>query len=432
MVKGSGTIYTGIADHQAVFITSSLSTEHRPHANPLPRHVKFDYGRLEELQTNVSEKLRGYTDITDPEMAAEKLVTIIKEETDLLSSARKSRQFTPIQPWITAGILRSIRNKNKLLKKFHLNRTSENQLKFRKYRNMLRLTIRHAKKIYFQDQFRKHAHNPRLLWANLHESIRRTKIRTGLPSQFEVNGMLTDNCLQIADTFNSYYCNVGPEFDFALGPSNTDPMSYMKDVQAPKMMSFHPITAWDISKTISNLKEVGAGLDGVSIKLIKSLVPSILTELTHLINLCIVKSILSRIFKLALITPIYKAGSRTHFSNYRPISILPALSKILESIMYGQPITFIKDNDILYDFQFGFRQQHSTYMPISLLHDFIATSMADKCKTAAIYLDLARAFDTVNVNILLSKLPKYGISGNAHNFLKSYLTSRAQNSNTMT
>ena len=240
-----------------------------------------------------------------------------------------------------------------------------------------------------------------------------------------MNGVLTDNHSQIADAFNTYYSNVGPKLDSALGPANTDPMNYMDDIRAPEMM-FNPTTTWHVSKTVSELKDVGAGLDGISTKLIKSLLPAILTELTHLINLCITKSVFPKKFKLALITPIYKAGTRTYFSNYRPISILPALSKILESVMYDQLITFISDNDILYDFQFGFRQKHSTYMPISLLHDFITKNMADRRKTAAIYLDLARAFDTVNIKILLCKLSKYGIRGNANKFLSSYLTSRTQ------
>ena len=251
---------------------------------------------------------------------------------------------------------------------------------------MLRLTIRHAKKKYFQDQFRKHAYNPRLLWTNLRECTHRTKVKPGLPSQFEVNGALTDNCLQIANAFNDYYSNVGPNLDLALGPTNIDPMDYMESMSIPEMMSFSTTTAWHISKTVSDLKEVGAGLDDVSTKLIKGLLPSILTELTHLINLCITKSVFPRILKLALITPTYKAGTRTLFSNYRPISILPSISKILESVMYDQLITFISSNNILYDFQFGFRQKHSTYMPISLLHEFIIANMADRHKAAAIYI----------------------------------------------
>ena len=425
LVKVNGIIHAGIADHEAVLCTSNSPTLGLL-STPMPRHRGFDYGRIEELKCRVTEKLRGFTDLNDPDMAAEQFVLSISEETAKLSSVKTSRQFTPIQPWITPGILRSISKKNKLLKQFHSNRNHETQLKFRQYRNMLRLTIRRAKKNYFQNQFRKHAHNPRMLWADLREAIRRNKTSSELPDQFEVNGILSNNHSQIADAFNTHYSNVGPKLDLALGPAPIDPMQYMNDVQAPEMMSFNPTTEWHVGKTVTELREVGAGLDGISTKLIKSLLPVILTELTHLINLCITKSIFPKTFKLALITPIYKAGTRTNFSNYRPISILTALSKVLESIMYDQLITFISANDILYDFQFGFRQKHSTYMPISLLHDFITENLSVRRKAAAIYLDLARAFDTVNIDILLRKLSKYGIGDSAYQLLSSYLTSRSQ------
>ena len=130
--------------------------------------------------------------------------------------------------------------------------------------------------------------------------------------------------------------------------------------------------------------------------------------------------------KTALITPIYKTGSRALFSNYRPISVLPIISKILESVIYNQVLSFIAENEILFDYQFGFRAKHSTYMPICLLHDSITSNLVDGCTTAGVYFDLARAFDTVKSDILLSKLSKYGIRGNALDLFSSYLSGRKQ------
>ena len=92
--------------------------------------------------------------------------------------------------------------------------------------------------------------------------------------------------------------------------------------------------------------------------------------------------------------------------------------------MYQQLMAFISDNNILYEYQFGFRAKHSTYMLIALLHDYAATNLAKGHVSACIYLDLARAFDTVNINILLTKLTKYGISGSSLELLKSYLSNR--------
>ena len=148
-------------------------------------------------------------------------------------------------------------------------------------------------------------------------------------------------------------------------------------------------------------------------------------EVSHLTNLCLERGVFPRIFKQALITPIFKAGSRIDFSNYRPISILPVMSKVLETIINRQLTSYVIENNIFSQYQFGFRTGHSTYMPITILHDFLTANLADSNKTAGIYLDLARAFDTVNVEILLKKkLSKYGITGTAHTLLKSYLNQR--------
>ena len=156
----------------------------------------------------------------------------------------------------------------------------------------------------------------------------------------------------------------------------------------------------------------------------KKILDSIERQITHLINLCLTKNIFPKVIKIGMITPIYKSGNPSLFSNYRPISVLPVLSKVLETVMQSQLLDFISANDILIDCQFGFRAHHSTYMPLSLLHDNITSNLVDGLITAGIYLDLARAFDTVNTEILLSKLEKYGICGSALDLLRSYLTDR--------
>ena len=142
------------------------------------------------------------------------------------------------------------------------------------------------------------------------------------------------------------------------------------------------------------------------------------------VNLCITTNTFPSSLKAAVITPVYKGGSRTQFGSYRPISVLPVISKVLETIMYKQLVTFINDHNILFDYQFGFRAKHSTYMPICILHDYITDNLISNHKTVGIYLDLARAFDTVNINILLQKLNLYGIAGNALDFITSYLSNR--------
>ena len=124
--------------------------------------------------------------------------------------------------------------------------------------------------------------------------------------------------------------------------------------------------------------------------------------------------------------PVYKSGENEIFSNYRPISVLPCFSKILEKIMYKRIIDFINKNNILNKHQYGFRKRQSTNQAIIELIEKVNGSI-DKSKfTAGIFLDLSKAFDTVNHTILLKKLQYYGIRGITLQWFKNYLNNRKQ------
>ena len=130
--------------------------------------------------------------------------------------------------------------------------------------------------------------------------------------------------------------------------------------------------------------------------------------------------------KVALVTPVYKASEENIYSNYRPISVLPCFSKILEKLMYKRLIDYIHKNGILTDCQYGFRSNVSTNYAIIELVDKIRKAIVNNEFTVGIFLDLSKAFDTVNHDILLSKLYFCGIRGSCHAWIKDYLSNRKQ------
>ena len=145
-----------------------------------------------------------------------------------------------------------------------------------------------------------------------------------------------------------------------------------------------------------------------------------------MINLSLSQGIFPNKLKVAKVVPIFKSGEQSSFTNYRPISVLPVLSKIYEKVVYKRLLNYLTENNILYHNQFGFRNRHSTAHAIVHLLDQISKAIDNNQFTIGVFLDLSKAFDTVNHNILLSKLQHYGINNFALSWFNSYLSNRKQ------
>ena len=140
-----------------------------------------------------------------------------------------------------------------------------------------------------------------------------------------------------------------------------------------------------------------------------------------LVNISLRSGIFPDIYKIAKVVPIYKSKNKEDIGNYRPISLLPTLSKILEKIMHKRTFNFLQKSKILYSSQYGFRSKHSTNDAIAELISNVTENLEDKYSTLCMFLDLSKAFDTIDHNILLNKLSHYGIRGISLDWFRSYL-----------
>ena len=234
------------------------------------------------------------------------------------------------------------------------------------------------------------------------------------------------NVKEIANEFNNYFSNIGKNLASAIPTINLSFEHYLDSPQASSFYLF-PTSAMEIENIISTLKPSKAsGPFSIPTSLLKNLKMVISYPLEILFNHSFATGTVPKQFRLAKVIPIHKKGSVFAVSNYRPISLLSNFNKIIEKLMYNRLINYLGKLSIISDNHFGFRSKHSTIHALLLLTDKIQKAIDKGTYSCGIFLDLCKAFDTVNHNILLTKLEYYGVRGVAHAWFTSYLSDRNQ------
>ena len=191
--------------------------------------------------------------------------------------------------------------------------------------------------------------------------------------------------------------------------------------------SFKQVQVSEVLRNLKNLKrKKSVGLDDLPPGLFKDTANVIAEPLTYIINLSLNTGIIPTDWKKGKIIPIYKSGSAKDIDNYRPITILPVASKILEKCVHSQVLNYLEENKLLSDSQFGYRPHRSTELAATLFLDNIRENMDKGQLTGAIFIDLRKAFDTISHSLIVSKLPNYGISGIEKEWFTNYLFAREQ------
>lgn len=195
----------------------------------------------------------------------------------------------------------------------------------------------------------------------------------------------------------------------------------------PNTLYLSPVTVGEVRNIINTLpNKYACGVDDIPITVIKNVAEFIVKPLTEIINECFLDGYFPNELKAAKVVPIHKKGSKCNINNYRPISILPSLSKIFERIIYNKLLQFIQQNKIISSTHHGFLPNRSTETALFDFMNALLSDLDDHKKCTGIYFDLSKAFDTIEHNILLSKLEKYGIRGHTNSLIKSYLSGRSQ------
>ena len=241
------------------------------------------------------------------------------------------------------------------------------------------------------------------------------------------NGNVISDNKGICNTMNDFFATVGKNLAQRL-PNNAQPETFNTFLRGnyPNKDSFTHTNPTEVKNIIIKLKTSSSGYDQVDTTIIKRASDVLAPTLSILFNKCLDAGFFPASLKISKIIPLFKEGDRDDASNYRPISLLSVLAKVLEKIIFIRLNNHINDNNILSPQQFGFRTKLSPQSALISLTSHVIEHIENKDYTIGIFLDFKKAFDTIDHSILIAKLKHYGFTGNCIELLANYLCNRLQ------
>jgi hypothetical protein len=427
----SGSIIDDLSDHWLTFVQLNYSNKHKL------KH-RMDKRRLinTENLTNFRNSLSNlqWNDVllsNDVNDCYDIFWNHFKTLYDLhfpVVTARFNRNFNKISDFMTKGLLVSRRTKINLLKCSLHNPNEQNKLKYKEYRNMYNKLLRVRKKDHLHERLKNCQKNPKKTWEILGEFTGKNKNNKEKIEKISSAGNTITGNLNIANEFNKFFCNIGNKISNSVETTNAKPEDYLNRPNPNLVpLDLGVFTQAEFINIINKMEpKSSADIHGISNKMLKFLKFELATPLVHIFNLSLSTGIFPTSLKCSRTVPIYKSGEKTLCDNYRPISLLSSISKILEKAVANRLVDHLGYNKLLHEGQFGFQGGVSTVHHLLTLTNYVAKKINKKHYTVGIFLDLKKAFDVVPHEILLKKLKNLGINGVALRWFTSYLEGRTQ------
>ena len=314
-------------------------------------------------------------------------------------------------PWLTIEIRRAMRERDVLRRRWRRTKNAVAHDNYKTMRNLVQNLIRTAKKKYYMDIF-SCMDRPANIWDKLRH--------LGLIKVKDFDRCLTHS----VEELNTFFADVGILQNIDNGIQHN--LDFWADNFDDARFFFKHITPDIISKALNKIKSGAIGVDGISSRIIKVSLPCVGHIIEHIFNFSLTHGVVPRVWKSAAIVPLPKVRHPTMVQHYRPISILPVLSKVLERIVADQLIEFLTERKLFDPCQFAYKRNTSTQTCIIRMLDEIRHAVDQRMVTISIFFDFSKAFDRVQHEHLLVKLKNKGFSCSALRWMASYLSGRTQ------
>ena len=434
-IQNYGVIKYGVSDHYMTFCskrTSSLKVKTHKHNEIQIRSTKkYDKNEFVNMLNNANWYSMYSSDTVDD--AWLNFRDIFTATLDSVAPLKRVRIRNHSDPWITSEILESIRERDSWLRRSRKDRHDPDHYeKYRQARNRVQNEIRIAKRQYMVNKIDENKDNPKQLWKYLKDLGYQCNSKESGNIVLEVDGKKYHDKKSVANHFNEFFTQIASKLVSELPKQNN--LMYNTDSDIFKDLYKHvQANAFQLQDVCNDFifKELcslnvskSTGLDSIPARFLKDAAEIITGPITFIVNMSLRSGTFPNELKKAKVIPLYKKKSRLDAGNYRPVSVLSIVSKILEKAVFNQLNKYLVEKNLIYQFQSGFRGSYSTDTCLIHLQDHIRKETAAGKFTGMILLDIQKAFDSVDHNILCKKLSALGVQSTA--WFHSYLSDRKQ------
>ena len=426
----SGVVSTGFSDHEMVYCVRKLNWKKAPtQIKSFRNYANYNSddfcNDLEGVNWNSVSNPNGRSGSVEALWAdfKHKFVTVADHHAPII---QKRVRGIDNCPWLNKNIKLNMRQRDYFLGKARKTNHSEDWSNYRCFRNRVTRDVKKAKADYNKRIIDESGGDHRSFWKTMKKILPGEKKSTS-PS-IRVNGTLSSDKRCIASAFNTFFASAATRLVDSLRsscvPSQRQSGLFTREYPPFKFQEVYEEVVLVQLRGLKVGKAVGLG--NIPARLLKDFAGIVNKPLTTIINASLRSGQVPSDWKAARVIPLFKKGKVVEMDDYRPISILPVISKVLERVVHQQLTRYLHEHKILSPYQCGFRKCHSTEFAALSFADTIRRNIDQGQLTGAVFIDLRKAFDTVNHDVLLDKLTEIGVLGHERDWFSHYLMNRTQ------